>query len=113
MPGDSNLLQVVGAGQQGQPFQSEMNPSRVGVFQSEPLRRQQQPCKDERTGHAALHVTQNSLSYLRHQQQWTSSQFLDLVWSYNGEQKTEFNKTTDFDVWTKAHITTADAFYFC
>lgn len=37
----SNLLQPLGAGQQRQPLQSEMNPSWLGVFQSEPLWRQQ------------------------------------------------------------------------
>lgn len=36
----SNLLQPLGAGQQGQPLQSEMDPSWLGVFQSEPLWRQ-------------------------------------------------------------------------
>lgn len=82
---DSNLLQVVGAGQQGQPLQSEMNPSRLGVFQSEPLWRQQQPWKDESAAHTAPSGTENSVSDLHHQQQWTSSQFLDLVWSCNGK----------------------------
>lgn len=110
VPSDSNLLQVVGAGQQGQPLQSEMNPSRLGVFQSEPLWKQQQPCKDESTAYTALSVTENSVSYLHHQQQWTSSQFLDQVWPYNGKQKTK-NKITDFDVWIKAHIIKADTFH--